>query len=158
MTPRKEIFIQVRDALQASGKFELIDWQKKQFSNPKENYPTYWTAVLISVKSIKWENMTHNRQEGVCTVEATLYCKDGWVDTFDGNTETDNGLAEIDLIDTVVEALEGLKGDCFTPLELSDETADDEENDVMSYALTFTTNIYRTISPKYKKIKLTVTL
>ncbi|OWP84218.1 hypothetical protein BWK59_06405 [Flavobacterium davisii] len=156
MTPRKEIFIQMRDVLNASGSFELVDWNKKQFSNPKENYPTYWTAVLIAVKAIRWENMTNDRQEGVCTVEATLYCKDGWTDSFNGTSDADTGLAEIDLIDTLVEKLEGLKGNSFTPLELSEETADDEDNTIMSYTLTFTTNIYRTISPKYKKRKLTL--
>ncbi|WP_163444934.1 hypothetical protein [Flavobacterium columnare] len=143
--------------MNASGKFELVDWNKKQFSNPKENYPSYWTAaVLIAVKSIRWENMTNDRQEGICTVEATLYCKDGWTDSFDGTSDTDNGLAEIDLIDAVVENIEALSGDCFTPLELSDETADDEENEMMSYTLTFTTNVYRLIKPKYQKRKITV--
>ncbi|MFK7033182.1 hypothetical protein [Flavobacterium oreochromis] len=157
MTPRKEIFIRIREVLNASGKFELVDWNKKQFSNPKENYPTYWTAVLIAVKSIRWENMTNDRQEGICTVEATLYCKDGWTDSFDGTSDADTGFAEIDLIDTLVEKIEGLQGTCFTPLQLSEETADDQDDMMLSYTLSFSTNIYRLITPKYQKRKLNLT-
>lgn len=46
MTPRKEIFIKVRDALKLIPELELIDLYRKQFEGDKENYPR--TGLLPS--------------------------------------------------------------------------------------------------------------
>ena len=62
MTPRKELYIKIKEALTQIPQLELVDLQRKQFSNPKENYPTYWTAALIEIKAVRWESMVENKQ------------------------------------------------------------------------------------------------
>ncbi|QYS86315.1 hypothetical protein JJC03_15545 [Flavobacterium oreochromis] len=156
MTPRKELFIKVKQALSDNvPELEKVDLQRKQFSNPESEYGTVWTAALIAISSIRWESMVEQKQEGTCTVDVTLYCKDGWLDQHNGTADDEHGLIEIDLIDKMVESLQFLQGDYFKVLELSEEVAG-EENGIMTYTLSFTTNIYRRINPKYGKASLSI--
>lgn len=157
MTPRKEIYIAIKQALNTNvNALELIDLQRGQFANPEQNYPNYWTVALIKISAIQWESMVENKQEGKCTVDVTFYCKDGWLDQHQDTADDEHGLQEIDVIDDIVETLQFLKGDYFQPLELSNEGAGDEDSEIMSYTLTFTTLIYRRIKPKYHNRTITV--
>ncbi len=156
MTPRKELYIKIKEALTQIPQLELVDLQRKQFSNPKENYPTYWTAALIEIKAVRWESMVENKQEGECTVDVILYTKDGWLDQHDTTADDDHGLVEIDLQDTIVENLQFLKGDFFKPLQLTNEANEDEDSEMMSYRLSFSTLIYRRINPKYSNRTITI--
>lgn len=156
MTPRKELYIKIKEALKQIPQLELVDLQRKQFSNPKENYPTYWTAALIEIKAVRWESMVENKQEGECTVDVILYTKDGWLDQHDTTADDDHGLVEIDLQDTIVENLQFLKGDYFKPLQLTNEANEDEDSEMMSYRLSFSTLIYRRINPKYSNRTITI--
>jgi hypothetical protein len=156
MTPRKELYIKIKEALQQIPELELVDLQRKQFSNPKENYPTYWTAALIEIKAIRWESMVENKQEGECIVDVILYTKDGWLDQHDTTADDDHGLVEIDLQDTIVENLQFLQGDYFKPLQLTNEANEDEDSEMMSYRLSFSTLIYRRINPKYSTRRITI--
>lgn len=155
MTPRKELFIKTKLALAQLPGLELVDLQRKQFAMPKENYPSYFTAALIEIKAIKWETMVEQKQKGEATVEVTLYCKDGWMDQYNGTTDPEHGLIEIDIIDTIVEQLQGLKGDSFKALDLANEESVDDAFEMMSYRLSFSTTIYRHIKPKFTNKKLT---
>ena len=156
MTPRKELYIKIKEALTQIPQLELVDLQRKQFSSPKENYPTYWTAALIEIKAVRWESMVENKQEGECTVDVILYTKDGWLDQHDTTADDDHGLVEIDLQDTIVENLQFLKGDFFKPLQLTNEANEDEDSEMMSYRLSFSTLIYRRINPKYSNRTITI--
>lgn len=157
MTPRKELYIKIKKALELIPELELVDLQRKQFSNPAANYPTYWTAALIEIKAIRWESMTENKQEGSCTVDVVLYTKDGWLDQHDTTADEHYGLTEIDLVDSIVENLQFIQGNYFKPLELTDEANEDEDSEMMSYRLSFSTLIYRRINPEYCKKKITLT-
>lgn len=156
MTPRKELFIKIKEALTQIPELELVDLQRKQFSNPKENYPSYWTAALIEIKAVRWESMVENKQEGECTIDVILYTKDGWLDQHDTTADQEHGLIEIDLQDTIVEKLQFLKGDYFKPLELTNEANEDEDSEMMSYRLSFSTLIYRRVNPQYSLKKITI--
>ncbi len=157
MTPRKELFTKIQEALKNGvQELELVDLQRKQFANPEKNYPNYWTSALIDIKAIRWESMVENKQEGECTVDVTLYCKDGWLDQHDGTADANGGLTEIDLIDAMVESLQFLKGDYFKPLELSNESSEDVDSEIMSYTLSFTTLIYRRVNPRYSNRTITI--
>lgn len=156
MTPRKELFIKVKEALSELSDLEMVDLQRKQFNQPKENYPSYFTAALIEIKAIKWQTMVEQKQKGDATIDVTLYCKDGWMNQHKGTTDPEHGLIEIDIIDTIVEQLQGLKGDSFTPLDLSSEESVDEADEVMSYKLSFSSIIYRVINTKFSKQKITI--
>jgi hypothetical protein len=155
MTPRKELFIKIKEALSNISELELVDLQRKQFSNEKENYPSYWTAALIDIKSIAWESMVEQKQEGFCNVDVTLYCKDGWLDQHDGTGDQEHGLIEIDLIDKIVEQLQFLQGDYFKPLHQTSDESEDSDGEIMSYKISFSTILYRKINPKFtlKKLK-----
>lgn len=157
MTPRKELFIKVKESLSELTVLELVDLQRKQFSMPKENYPSYFTAALIEIKAIDWESMVEQKQVGKATVDVIFYCKDGWMDQHNDTTDPEHGLIEIDIIDSIVEKLQGLRGDTFKQLDLSNEENVDESFEMMSYRLSFTTVIYRKINPKYAAKKLTIT-
>jgi hypothetical protein len=155
MTPRKELFIKIKQALSEISQLELVDLQRKQFTNPKENYPSYWTAALIDINNIAWEAMVNQRQEGFCNVDVILYCKDGWLDQHNGTADDEHGLIEIDLIDEIVEKLQFLQGDYFKPLHQTSDESEDSDGEIMSYKISFSTILYRTINPKFtlKKLK-----
>lgn len=157
MTPRKELFIKVKEQLATLPVLELIDLQRKQFTNPKENYPSYFTAALIEIRSITWAMMVEQKQEGKCILDVTFYCKDGWMDQHNNTTDPEHGLIEIDVIDDIVEKLQGFQGDQFKPLNHIYEEPVEEGEEIMSYRLSFETSIYRTINQKYtyKKLKIT---
>lgn len=157
MTPRKELFTKIQEALKNGvQELELVDLQRKQFASPEKNYPSYWTSALIDIKAIRWESMVENKQEGECTVDVTLYCKDGWLDQHDGTADANGGLTEIDLIDAMVDSLQFLKGDYFKPLQLSNESSEDVDSEIMSYTLSFTTLIYRRVNPRYSNRTITI--
>lgn len=155
MTPRKELFIKIKEALANISELELVDLQRKQFSNEKENYPTFWTAALIDIKSIAWESMVEQKQEGFCNVDVTLYCKDGWLDQHNGTADQEHGLIEIDLIDKIVEKLQFLHGEYFKPLHQTADESEDSDGEIMSYKISFSTVLHRKINPKFtlKKLK-----
>lgn len=156
MTPRKELFIKIKEELKLIPQLELVDLQRKQFQNPKESYGNLYTAALIQISAIRWGNMVENKQEGECSVDIFLYTKDGWMEQHDATTDDEHGLIEIDLQDNIVESLHGLKGDYFKPLLLTNEAPEDEDTEMLSYRLTFDTLIYRRINPKYTNKKITV--
>jgi len=148
MTPRKELFTKVKEELLKIPELELIELQRKQFSSGKDNYPDFYTVALIEIKSITWTAMVQQKQEGKCTIDIHFYCKDGWVNP---------DLIEIDIVDKIVEKLQGLHGDQFTPLHHSLEEPGNETEEIMSYKLSFETSMYMSDTKyTYKKIKLTM--
>lgn len=157
MTPRKELFIKVKEELAKLPELELVDLQRKQFANGKDNYPSYYTAALIEIRSITWAMMVEQRQEGKCTLDVTFYCKDGWMDQHDNTSDPQHGLIEIDIIDNIIEKLQGFQGDQFKPLNHIYEEPVEEGEEIMSYRLSFETSIYRLINPKYTYQKLKIT-
>jgi hypothetical protein len=156
MTPRKELFIKTKLALAELPILELVDLQRKQFSMPKENYPSYFTAALVEIKAITWQTMVEQKQEGKATVEVIFYCKDGWMEQYSGTADPEHGLIEIDVIDSIVEKLQGLRGDTFKQLDLSNEESVDEAFEMMSYKLSFSTTIYRHINPRFNSKKISI--
>lgn len=157
MTPRKELFIKVKEKLKEIPELELIDLQRKQFTNEKENYPSYYTAALIEIRSITWAMMVEQKQEGKCTLDVTFYCKDGWMDQHDSTSDPEHGLIEIDIIDNIIEKLQGIQGEQFKPLNHVFEEPVEEGEEIMSYKLSFETSLYRFINPKYTYQKLKIT-
>lgn len=153
MTPRKRIFNHVKEALKSISEIEMIDLQRNQMADPKKSYPTLFTTALVSIKNIDWQSMTNSIIEGKTIVEVSIYIKDGWIDHHDESKDEYN---EIDLIDKVVESLQGLIGEGFRPLELISENIGQDFDEMMEYKLEFSTKIYQTINNKYvnKSIKI----
>lgn len=158
MTPSKEIFVEVQKALKPIEKLELIDLDRKQFSQGNENYAGCFTAALIKMPTINYQSMVEQRKEGTAEVVVILYCKDGWMHQHQNTADPNNGLTEIDLIDNIVEALEGLTGSSFTQLEQTVEEENEiAEDDLMSFRIAFSTKVYKTINKKFSNKKLTIT-
>lgn len=155
MTPRKEIFIKIKEALQTIPQFELVDLDRGQMSAEKE--PHLFVAVLIRINRINWETMTEQNQEGRASVDVTLYCRDGWLNQYQNTEDTEHGLNEIDLLDAIAEKLQFLRGEQFKPLE---QTGDEIDSQTMkgnfAYRLSFDTMIYRKLAPKYKTVKMSL--
>ena len=136
---------------------ELVDFFRGQFSEGKDNYPQDWTAALIRINNIAWETMTEHKQEGTCTMDVILYCRDGWMDQHNTTADPEHGFMEIDLQDAIVEKLQFLKGDQFKPLQQTDdETEEANPEGMLSFKSTFTTRIYRRIAPKYANASITL--
>ncbi|CAD0004434.1 MULTISPECIES: hypothetical protein [Flavobacterium] len=152
MTPRKELFIKVKEELANIPELELIDLQRQQFGNGKENYPAYYTAALIEIRSITWTLMVEQKQEGKCVVAVTFYCKDGWMEHF-YSSDPENALIEIDILDKIVEQLQNFQGEQFKPLNHVNEEPGEKGEEIMSYTLLFETSIYRSVNSKYTYIK-----
>lgn len=157
MTPRKELFITIKNKLKEIQELEYIDLFRDQFRETEDDFPPYWTAVLIRINKITYETMTEQNQEGICTLDVILYCKDGWMDQHNNTDDPESGLMEIDLLDAIAEKLQFLYGEQFKPLQQTDdETEEVTMEAIMSYRQSFKTNIYRTLAPKYQPKKITI--
>jgi len=161
MTPRKELFLAVKDKLTAITGIEYVDLHRKQFGPGNENYTQYYTACLIKILPIQWSTMVEQRQEAAATIEIKLYTRDGFADHISGTTGNSDGLAEIDLIDRIAAQLQFLKGDTFKALQqLAEENVvEDEEAGVMGISidkLTFSTVFYQLTTSKYTPQKITI--
>lgn len=157
MTPRKEIFKAAKTNLALIPELEYIDLHRGQFERGEDNRPQYYTAGLIKIPTITWEMMTQHRKEGTATLEIYFYCKDGWMDQFEGTSDPDDGLTEIDLIDKIVDALQFIYGEYFKPLQQSGDS--EHKCDVpgmMAYKITFTSKVYQLVKPPYTLKKLSL--
>lgn len=155
MTPRKELFIKIKQALQTIPQLEYIDWNRGQFENPKSAYPEIWTAALIQIQNINYETMVEHGQEGNCVVEVALYCKDGWMDQHNTTADPEHGLIEIDLLDKIADTLQFLHGEQFKPLQqIEDENGNDDLGGIMRYNQRFETMIYRKTPYPFKHRKI----
>lgn len=157
MTPRKELFIKVKEALMTIPQLELVDFFRGQFNNGTDNYPDSWTAALIRINKIKYDTMTEHNQEGNTSIDVILYCKDGWMDQHNTTADPEHGFMEIDLQDAIVEKLQFLKGVQFKPLQQTDDDTEEVNHEgVMSFKSTFDTRVYRTINPRYTNRRITI--
>lgn len=156
MTPRKELFIKIKEALSTIPELELCDFFRGQFVDG-EKQPNIFTAALIRIGRITYDTMTEHNQEGNCPVDVILYCKDGWMDQHTGTTDPEHGFMEIDLQDAIVEKLQFLKGEHFKPLQQTeDDTEEINMKGIISFKSSFTTRIYRKVKPKYTNVSITL--
>ncbi|MFC4164007.1 hypothetical protein ACFOWU_10095 [Epilithonimonas zeae] len=153
MTPRKELFLAVKDALNGIEGIEYVDIFRKQFNYPNETVLNYWTSALIRFRSIEYETMTEQFLEGEVKLDVILYCKEGWIEQYN------NELMEIDLLDAIAEKLQFLKGIQFKPIQLLREGIEDESWDnteikltesVVAYHQLFSTTIYHQLKQRYQ--------
>lgn len=157
MTPRKELFIKIKEALTTIPELELVDFFRGQFNDGKEQYPSIFTAALIKINRITYDTMTEHNQEGNTSIDVILYCKDGWMDQHNTTADPNHGFMEIDLQDAIVEKLQFLKGIQFKPLQQTEDDTEDASYDgIMSFKTTFSTRIYRRISPRYNNVSITI--
>jgi len=157
MTPKKELYIAIKEQLKTIAALELVDLYRGQFENGKDSYPTEYTCALIRINRIEYETMTQQKQEGTCSVDIILYCKDGWMDQHSKTKDPQHGLIEIDLQDAIVDKIQFLQGEKFKKLEQTDEETEDAVYDkAMSYRMGFTCNIYKRTSTAFAKARLTL--
>lgn len=156
MTPRKEIFINVKQRLATINALEIIDLQRGQFDRDEKHYPNCYTAALIQVMPIQYTTMTEHKLEGQCTFHIDFFCKDGWMDQFNTTPDQEHGLIEIDVLDEITNAIQFLQGDYFKPVQLiNEEELRISEDGIMSYRLTFSTLVYKQLDYQYQNINLT---
>lgn len=153
MTPRKELYTAIKEKLETIGEIEYIDWFRGQFSGGV--FPDIWTAALIRIPSIRWETMVEHKQEGTAVVEILFYCKDGWMNQWNGTQDCESGLIEIDVLDRITQELQFLNGEQFKPLkQISDQTEQQEMMGIMTYKLIFSTMLYRHVNYPYSLQKI----
>lgn len=155
MTPRKELFIKVKEALVSIPQLELVDLERGQMQSDK--FPNLFVSALINITRISYETMTEQNQEGNTSVDVVLYCRDGWMDQHQGTADFEHGLNEIDLLDAIAEKLQFLFGEQFKPLQQTeDEIVEQSMQGLFSYRQRFSTRIYRKLAPKYQPKKVTI--
>jgi hypothetical protein len=148
MTPRKELFIQIKEALVTIPELELVDLERGQMQS--EKFPNLFVSALIKINQIDWVTMTEQNQEGNTSVEIILYCRDGWLNQHQNTEDPEHGLNEIDLLDKIAEKLQFLYGEQFKPLQQTgDEIVEQGMNGLFSYKQVFATRIYRKLQPRY---------
>lgn len=155
MTPRKELFIKIKEALVTIPELELVDLERQQMQS--EQFPDLFVSALIKINRISYETMTEQNQEGTTSVDVILYCRDGWMNQHNGTEDPEHGLNEIDILDAIADRLQFLKGDQFTQLQQTeDETQEQTMRGLFSYRQSFSTQIYRKLAGKYqlKNIKI----
>ena len=157
MTPRKELYIALRDALAAIPEVELTDLDRGQYADPEGSYPTQYTAALVRINRIDYTTAIENGQDGTVSVDINLYCKDGWMDQHASTADPDGGLMEIDLLDTVTDAVQYLEGDRFGKLEqVGEESNDPLPGGIMWYTATFSCKIYKKTKYAFAKARLNI--
>ena len=155
MTPRKELFIKIKQALMTIPELELVDLERQQMQSDK--FPDLFVSALIRINKITYQSMTEQKQEGDANIDVILYCRDGWMNQHNGTEDFEHGLNEIDLLDDIAEKLQFLTGDQFTALEqVEDETEEQSMSGMFSYRQSFNTNIYRKLNPKYSPQKINI--
>lgn len=155
MTPRKELFIKIKQALMTIPELELVDLERQQMQS--DRFPDLFVSALIKINKITYETMTEQNQEGTTSVDVVLYCRDGWMNQHNGTEDFEHGLNEIDLLDEIAEKLQFLIGDQFTPLQQTDdETQEQTMQGMFSYRQSFSTMVYRKLAPKYQTKKITI--
>mgnify|MGYP001760056796 CR=1 FL=1 len=155
MTPRKELFIKVKEELMTIPELELVDLERKQMQSDK--FPNLFVAALVRINRISYVTMTEQNQEGEASIDVVLYCRDGWLDQHNGTQDPEHGLNEIDLMDKIAEKLQFLKGDQFTPLQQTDDETEEQDMDgLFAYRQTFDTRVYRKLAGKYTNKKLSI--
>ena len=149
MTPRKELFIAVKQKLQTIPQLELIDLDRGQLDAPEDHYPELFTAALIRINAVNYTAMTEQSHQGTARLEVRLYTKDEWMDQHAQTADPDHGLNEIDLLDAMAEALVKTAGNAFTELHLESEGQVPDPHNRLVWVQTYFTHIYRKINPKY---------
>ena len=154
MEPKEEIYLLIRDRISEISDIEYVDFNRGQYAPGKETYPAYDIACLIGIANIQWQTMTEQLQEGVATVEVTLYTRDGFAATHFGTENENDSLAALTLANQIAEKLQLLKGNLFKPLEqIKEENLEININAIAAYKLTFTTLIYRKTTSRYSTIE-----
>lgn len=154
MTPRKELFIKIKEALETVPELELVDLERQQMQSDK--FPNLFVSALIRINRISYETMTEQNQEGEASVDVFLYCRDGWLNQHSGTEDPEHGLNEIDLLDAIAEKLQFLTGEQFTALQQTDDETQEQTMDgIFSYRQSFSTRIYRKLAAKYQTKKIT---
>lgn len=155
MTPRKELFIKIKQALMTIPELELVDLERQQMQS--NQFPDLFVSALIRINKITYQSMTEQKQEGEANIDVILYCRDGWMNQHNGTEDFEHGLNEIDLLDSIAEKMQFLTGDQFTALEqVEDETEEQSMSGMFSYRQSFSTNIYRKLNPKYSPQKISI--
>ena len=158
MTPAKELFIAIQARLKTIAKLELIDLDRNQFNKGRDEYPGCFTAALIKTPRIEYETLVGQTKEGNAEIEIILYCKDGWLDQHQNTSDIENGLIEIDLIDDIVNTLEGLQGISFNSLQQVSESENEvAEDDLLSFSIVFNAKVFKTINKKFTNSNVTFT-
>lgn len=153
MTPKKELYLKIRDAIKEIEALEFVDLHRNQFGAGKESYPEYMTACLIKITAIQWQTMVEQLQEGTANIELTLYTLDGFAAQHATTEDAEDGLAEIELIDEIAETVQFLHGNSFQPLQqISEEAEETELEGIIAYKLTFSTMVYRKTAARYSRV------
>lgn len=140
MNARKELYEAVSERLTTLNLFKWIDLYKGQLNSNEDN-PTGFPCAFVSVGTVAYQNMTVGNREGTNTIEVFLFFEKGG-DTFYSAVDKANTLAILDNLSLVSDHLEHLEGDCFTALELTQETDLTERYQRPAYKLSFSTLIY----------------
>jgi len=155
MTPRKEIYLAIKEELLTIPEMTYVDLQRNQFAPGKASYPPYAVACLVKVVSIQWDAMSEQMQEGSALVEATLYLFETHPDP---EVEGVDALVAMDLIDTITAKLRFLKGELFKPLEqILDEAIETDVDGLLAYKLSFIATIYKRTAARYQEVANPVT-
>lgn len=155
MTPRKELFIEVKKALKSMPELELVDLQRNQMNNSQ--LANFFVFALISINATEWKCRTEQNLEGEATLLIDLYCRDGWQKHQQSSQYLGEELMEIDLIERMAETLQFLSGKLFQSLTLkSDEVITNSINGMFQYRLSFSCKLYHKLKPFYKNRKITI--
>ncbi len=143
MSVRKELYNALASKLEQVG-IKTVDLYKGQLSGANEDYPTNFPAGYISISNIKWEDMTMGAKEGNAFVKIYLFFNKGG-DTFIGAADKEETLKILDTQEDVIEEIEGIEGNLFTPLSQTDEDDQTERYKRPTYIITFETLAYKRI-------------
>ena len=70
MTPRKELFIKIKQALMTIPELELVDLERQQMQSDK--FPDLFVSALIRINKITYQSMTEQKQEGDANIDVIL--------------------------------------------------------------------------------------
>lgn len=99
----------------------FVDLYRNQDRLAQENYPFPLPAVLVEFAGIDWSNQDAGHQMGDCSIRLHLMVLD-YRDTFLGAEAEIQAMNELNLANQLWQAVEGLNGNNFSPLNRVSES------------------------------------
>lgn len=139
MKIRSEVYTAVRDALKKSIPLEYIDLQKGQMQRRSNSYPVPLPCCLVELRPVQWSNIGGG-QIGKTSVRVHYY-ESLATDSFNGAESECESISMLDTYDELSDALQGLAGEHFQPLNRILDAPPDYSSSEMHFVVDFETAI-----------------
>ena len=144
MSVRKAVHDAVAGQLELQSVYTMVDMWKAQITPTKNKFAPGFPAAFVSIKNIKWEDMTLDQKQGNVAIQIYLFF-DKYGDTFEKATDKEKSFEIMDMMEESSEKIHWLQENIFSELTQTGEEDLTEQYGRPVYRLTFETLVYKQI-------------